>query len=174
MFAASATRVGFSTVLRAAVATALLAISLAGCGSAARAPASPDQATLHRIDGLLSALTRLQGQINVAPRVRQRAAYVQSNGPAIDAFDQRSQQLGRAIAALHAPEAAQIYAPLATAIATQATDMKQYVSSVTVGDRGSIARLSARVDRDELHVNRVAVEQFPKARAYAVKLNRSG
>ncbi len=161
-------------MLRAVLATVLLAIGIAGCGSAAGAPSAPDRATLKRIDGALSALTQLQGQINLAPQVHSASPYVKTNGPLIDQFDRRSQQLDHEIGALRAPAAAQIYAPLGTAIATQARDMKSFLSSVTAGDARSVGRLYARVNRDELRVNRVAVQQFPKARAYAVKLSGSG
>ncbi len=151
---------------RVSVAALLVAIGIAACGASASRP-DPDRRALKQIDGLLSTLTVLQGQINIAPRVRGHSAYAQSEGPLIDQFGQSSRQLGYAITSLQDPQVAKIYMPLGTAIAREANDMKRFLNSVIARDAARIKRVYARLIQDQQLINQVAVEQFPKARAYA-------
>ncbi len=154
---------------RAAVATLLLAIGIAACGSSTPRRAAPDRDALNRINGLLSAITDLQGQINIAPAVHGPSAYARSDGPLIDRFSQTSGQLGRTIVLLRDARAARIYLPLGTAIAREADDLKRFLNFVIVHDAASIKRVYARLGHDQKRINQIALEQFPKARAYALK-----
>ncbi len=157
-------------MFRAVVATLLLAIGIAACGSSVPRPASPDRNALNRIDGLLSALTDLQGQINIAPTVHSHSAYARSEGPLIDQFSQTSRQLGREIVLLRDAQAAKIYLPLGTAIAQEANDMKRFLNFVIARDAQRIKRVYTRLGKDEQRVNEIALKQFPKARAYALSI----
>ncbi len=154
---------------RAVLATLLLAVGIAACGSSAPRPPAPDRIALERIDGLLSALTQLQGEINLAPQVRDQSAYAQSEGPLIDQFGRTSRQLGRWIVSLRDAQAAKIYSPLGTAIAQAAKDMRVFLNFVIAHDATSIKRGYTRLINDEKLINQVALAQFPKARAYAQK-----
>ncbi|MHB8656523.1 MAG: hypothetical protein ACYC91_00995 [Solirubrobacteraceae bacterium] len=155
--------------LRAVIATALLAIGITACGSSARGPSAPDRVALKRIDILLTSLTLLQGQINIAPSVRSHVAYVRSEGPLIDQFGRSSRELGREILSLRDVQAAKIYVPLGTAIAQDAKDMKLFLKSVIARNDASTKLEYAQLNRDEIQINQVALQQFPKARAYAQK-----
>ncbi len=158
------------STFRAVVATLLLAMGIAGCGSSAARSPVPDRNALKRIDGLLSALTQLRGEINIAPRVRGHAAWVRSEGPLIGQYGRNSQQLGSEIVSLRDAQAASIYTPLGAAIAQDARDMNLLLNSVIARDDGRIKRVYARLNRDETHINSVALAEFPKARAYALKV----
>jgi hypothetical protein len=150
-----------------------LGIGVAGCGSSARQPSKPDQAALKRIDGLLSTLTRLDGQINDDPvagiRVRGHSQYVRTQTPLIDQFGRASLQLRQEVASLHDAAAARLYAPLAEAIDRQAGDLKSFVNFAIARDAAGAKRAHAQVLADRQQVNSVALEQFPKVRAYVAQ-----
>ncbi len=158
-----------TVVIAAALALAVVA-GIAGCGSSPARPSQREQASLKRIDVLLSALTALDGQINIAPAVHKRDVYVQTQGPLIDRFGRTSQQLQQEIAGLNDAQAASLYAPLYAAIDQEARDLNLFLRQVMAHNAAGIKSAFAQVSHDEERVNRVALEQFPKVRAYVVHL----
>lgn len=158
--------------LRALAAASLLALGIGACGSSPPRVLTPDQARLGRIDCLLSRLTRLEGTINADPvagsRRRKHASYVRTEKPLIDEFDRTAQQLRQEVASLHSVPA-MLYGPLVEVIGQEAHDLKRFLNSVVARDAASVRADSTRLGQDERRINQVALEQFPKVRAYVVR-----
>ncbi len=159
--------------LRALAAASLLALGIGACGSSPPRVLTPDQARLGRIDRLLSQLTLVEGTINPDPvagsRRRKHASYVRTEKPLIDQFDGMAQQLRQEVASLHSVQPAMLYGPLVEVIGQEAHDLKRFLSSVVARDAASVRADSTRLGQDERRINQVALEQFPKVRAYVVR-----
>lgn len=152
----------------------LLALGIVGCGSSGQPSSSADRISLHRIDGLLSALTQLQGQINADPFAGTRpgghSEYVAAEAPLIARFGAASRELAQRVAALKDVEGVKLYTPLAEVNHRAAQDLRVFLNAVLARDRASATRASTQLSSDEQRINEVAIEQFPKVRAYALKL----
>ncbi len=160
--------------LRALAAASLLALGIGACGSSARRVPNPDQARLGQIDRLLSELTRLEGTINADPvagsRRRKHASYVRTEQPLIDQFHRTALQLRHEVASLHDAQPAMLYSPLVEAVGQEAHDLERFLSFVIARDAAGVRAVATRLGPDERRINQVALEQFPKVRAYVVRV----
>jgi hypothetical protein len=149
----------------------IVGLAVSGCGSSTPTLSAHDQATLRKIDPLVTQFRTLEGQIGAdsiqGSKVRSRAQYLTTEGPRVDQLSRVAQMVRLDVASFDDVKLASLYDPMAEAFDQEAGDMQMFFNSVKADDVKAAQAAYSKLGQDEQHINNVALEQLPKVRTYA-------